>query len=91
MRTVMESCKGDGGASEGRGKESPSRITKTLYEVMAVLQDMVDPDYDWLVVATVVYLLRSGRLTRPRDGQRMAGPVAAQGDVETATGEGRSP
>jgi hypothetical protein len=71
MRTVVESRKRDGVASEGRGNESPSCITTTLYEVMAVLQDVVDPDHDRLVVATVVHLLRSGRLTRPRmDGAR---------------------
>ena len=50
MRTVVESRKRAGVASEGRGNESPSCITTTLYGVMAVLQDVVDPDHDRLVV-----------------------------------------
>ena len=46
-----------------RRQERPSGITTTLYEFMTALQDVVGPDDDALVVATVVHLLRSGRLT----------------------------
>jgi hypothetical protein len=49
-------------------------ITTTLYEFMAVLQDVVDSDNDPLVVATVVHLLRSRRLTRPRMDSSWRGP-----------------
>jgi hypothetical protein len=43
--------------------ETSSRFTTTLYDLMTALQDMVAPDDDALVVASVVHLLRSGRLT----------------------------
>ena len=43
--------------------ETSSRFTTTLYDLMTALQDVVGPDKDALVVATVGYLLRSGRLT----------------------------
>jgi hypothetical protein len=79
MHTVMGSCKRGGPASEVRGKE-PSCIITTLYELIAVLQDVVGPDNDPLVVATVVHLLRSGRLTA-QDGQRMAGHVAEHNEM----------
>src|SRR5262249_742164 len=38
-------------------------ITTTLYELIAALQNVVDPDADALVVATVMHLLHSGQLT----------------------------
>src|SRR6266702_6305621 len=41
----------------------PSCLTTTLYDVIAAIQDGLSPDDDALVVATVVHLLRSGRLT----------------------------
>jgi hypothetical protein len=62
----MEPCKIEGAASEVMGKEIPECIVTTLFDVVAVLQDLLDPDNDRLVVATVVYLLSSGLLTRPR-------------------------
>ena len=61
MHTVMQSS--EAGALEVRGKAMPLHITTTLYELMTVLQDVVGPDDDTMVVATVVHLLRSGRLT----------------------------
>jgi hypothetical protein len=42
---------------------TPSCLTTTLYDLMAAIQAEVDPNDDALVVATVVHLLRSGRLT----------------------------
>jgi hypothetical protein len=89
MRTVMESCKREGVTSEVRGKESPSCITTTLYEFMAVLQDVVDPDNDRLVVATVVHLLRSGRLTLPRMDSAWRGPRQHNEMWRAQRGEGR--
>jgi hypothetical protein len=40
------------------GEERPRRFTTTLYELLAVLQELVGPDDDALVVATAVHLLR---------------------------------
>ena len=63
MSTVMEV---GGMAPVATGTQrvaTPSRRTTTLYDLMAALQDVVGPDDDVLVVATVVHLLRSGRLT----------------------------
>jgi hypothetical protein len=62
----MLACKRERVASEVRGEESPSYITTTLFELLAVLQDIVEPDNDPLVVAIVVQLLHSGQLTLPR-------------------------
>jgi hypothetical protein len=42
---------------------TPSYLTITLYDLIAAIQDELSPDDDTLVVATVVHLLRSGRLT----------------------------
>ena len=42
---------------------TPSCLTITLYDLIAAIQDELSPDDDTLVEATVVHLLRSGRLT----------------------------
>jgi hypothetical protein len=41
----------------------PLRITTTLFDLMAAMHAVVGPDEDVLIVATMVYLLRSGRIT----------------------------
>ena len=41
----------------------PSYIRTTLYDLMAALQDNVDPSEDTLVVAIVYHLLCEGRVT----------------------------
>ena len=46
-----------------QGEATPSCLTTTLYDLIAAMQDGLSPDDDALVVATVVHLLRSGRLT----------------------------
>jgi hypothetical protein len=46
-----------------QGEAAPSCLTTTLYDVIAAIQDELSPDDDELVVATVVHLLQSGRLT----------------------------
>jgi hypothetical protein len=56
------------GASAHRGTgmheaATLSCLITTLYDVIAAIQDRLSPDDDALVVATVVYLLQSGRLT----------------------------
>jgi hypothetical protein len=47
---------------EGMAASLP-RLTITLYALLAALQEVVGPEEDALVVATVQYLLQSGRLT----------------------------
>ena len=46
---------------------TPTRVTTTLYDVMATLQSVVGPEDDDLVVALVATWLRSGRLRLPED------------------------
>ena len=41
----------------------PATIMTTLYDLIAALQDVVQPGEDALVVATMVHLLRTGRMT----------------------------
>ena len=41
---------------------APTRVTTTLYDVMAALQTVVEPEDDALVVAIVAAWLCSGRL-----------------------------
>lgn len=45
----------------------PKPIKTTLYELIEVLNELVPPEEDQLVVATVVYLLCTGRLTYPTE------------------------
>ena len=42
--------------------EAPTRVTTTLYDVIAALQTVVEPEDDALVVAIVTAWCRSGRL-----------------------------
>ena len=46
---------------------APTRVTTTLYDVMAALQTVVEPEEDDVVVAIVAAWLRSGRLRVPED------------------------
>ena len=49
----------------GRGRPGaarPSRPPITLYDLITAIQDVVGPQHDGLVVATVRHLLRAGRL-----------------------------
>ena len=50
-----------------RMDEAPTRVTTTLYDVMAALQAAVEPEEDAVVVAIVAAWLRSGRLRFPED------------------------
>src|SRR3989442_5919071 len=63
MAPVMECAEVATGTMGIQRAATPSCRTTTLYDLIAALQDIVDPDDDALVVATVVHLLRSGRLT----------------------------
>ena len=51
----------------GGTTQTPTALTTTLYDLIAALQDVVGPDEDTLVVATVMHLIRSQRLTWRRD------------------------
>ena len=46
---------------------APTRVTTTLYDVLAALQTVVEPEEDAVVVAIVAAWLRSGRLRFPED------------------------
>jgi hypothetical protein len=46
---------------------APTRVTTTLYDVIAALQTVVEPEEDDVVVAIVAAWLRSGRLRFPED------------------------
>jgi hypothetical protein len=46
---------------------APTRVTTTLYDVIAALQTVVEPEEDDVVVAIVAAWLRSGRLRVPED------------------------
>jgi hypothetical protein len=63
MVHVMASREGTTAATDGVVAEMPVRLTTTLYELLTAIQDVVGPDDDALVVATVQHLLQSGRLT----------------------------
>jgi hypothetical protein len=52
---------------ERRTAVAPTRVTTTLYDVMAALQSVVEPEEDDVVVAIVAAWLRSGRLRVPED------------------------
>jgi hypothetical protein len=63
MSSMMESSESTGVTTGIREAETPLRLTTTLHDLMVVLQDVVGAPNEALVVATVVHLLRSGRLT----------------------------
>ena len=46
---------------------APTRVTTTMYDVIAALQTVVEPEEDDLVVAIVAAWLRSVRLRVPED------------------------
>jgi hypothetical protein len=56
------------------GAARPSRLPTTLADLITAIQDVVGPEDDGLVVATVQHLLRSGRLTRRGTGIRLRPP-----------------
>jgi hypothetical protein len=51
----------------GYTTQTPTALRTTLYDLIAALQDAAGPDEDTLVVAAVVHLMRSQRLTWRRD------------------------
>ena len=74
------------------GAARPSHLPLTLADLITAIQDVVGPEDDGLVAATVRHLLRSGRLTcvgrRSRTaGRWYAGGSAANVQVEQESGE----
>src|SRR2546428_11167444 len=63
MSTVMELGEVAKVGTGMPGEAMQSRLTTTLYDVLAAIQDGLSPDDDALVVATVMHLLQSRRLT----------------------------
>jgi hypothetical protein len=63
MSAVMEPGEVTKVGTGMQGEAIPSRLTTTLYDVIAAIQDVLSPDDSALVVATVVDRLRCGRLT----------------------------
>lgn len=63
MAPMMERTTVATGATGMPRAETPSRLATTLYDLITALQAVVALDDDALVVATVVHLLQSGRLT----------------------------
>ena len=78
-----------------QGEATPSCLTTTLYDLIAAMQDGLSPDDDALVVATMVHLLRSGRLTwrgktRARPGLSPRGAMEAMSRGSSRTTAERS-
>jgi hypothetical protein len=74
MATVMEH---DAVTPVGKGRpgaERPARLPLTLADLITAIQDVVGPEDDALVVATVRHLLGAGRLTGLRSGTRWDPP-----------------
>jgi hypothetical protein len=66
----MKSREGTAVATDEVVAARPPRLTTTLYDLLAALHEVVGPEEDALVVATVQHLLQSGRLTWCGDAQR---------------------
>ena len=63
MNSVVKSYNVQMAEAGLRVAEAPARLTTTLYDAIAALQTVVEPDEDNLVVAVIVHWLCSGRLT----------------------------
>ena len=63
MTPIIDRCEKAHGGTGRHEAGTPSYRITTLYDVIAAMQEGLGPDDDALVVATVVDLLRSGRLT----------------------------
>jgi hypothetical protein len=74
MSTVMEHSAATPVGRGRPGAERPLRRPITLYDLITALQDVVGPEDDGLVVATVRHLLRSGQLMQIGGGTRECTP-----------------
>jgi hypothetical protein len=74
---MMKSGEVEVSAKGVKQEETPTRLTTTLYELIAALQDIVAPDADALVVATVMHLLRAGHAHLRWEDENVSVPVAS--------------
>ena len=63
MSPVMTPRRGQTREAGLAATAAPPRLTTTLYDAMAMLQTVVEPDEDDLVVVVVMHWLRTGRIT----------------------------
>jgi hypothetical protein len=90
MATVMD-CGAGSPVGTGRpGTVRPTPFPLTLYDLITAIQDVVGPEDDGLVVATVRHLLRSVRLTGHGIGTRRCPPAAGAGVVAHGAGWGKA-
>lgn len=78
MRTVIDASEDTAGEMAVMEADTPATLTTTLYDLIAAVQDVVDPNNDALVVATVQHMLRAGRATWGSDvagGNRRLHPL----------------
>ncbi|HEY5871521.1 MAG TPA: hypothetical protein VI542_39095 [Candidatus Tectomicrobia bacterium] len=66
MHIVMESRTVASVPTGSVEEQIPVRITTTLYELIAAIQEVVDPQDDALVVATVMHILQSRKCSSER-------------------------
>jgi len=67
MRTMIDASEDTAGEMMAMEADTPATLTTTLYDLIAAVQDVVDPHNDALVVATVQHMLCAGRATWGRD------------------------
>jgi hypothetical protein len=63
MRTTVDPTETESVGTAVLGDGVPTTITTTLYDLMAAIQDAAAPHNDALAVATLWYMLHSGRAT----------------------------
>jgi hypothetical protein len=84
MDTMREPRAGMIRGTAGQEAPTPGPHITTLYDLLTALQEVTGSD-DELVVATVVYLLRSRRLTWPRQAGAAPGTLRC-GAARTSPG-----
>jgi hypothetical protein len=67
MNPVVKPCKAETVEAGLTAAEPQACLMTTLYDVMAALQTVVEPDEDDLAVAVMVHWLHSQRITFVRD------------------------
>jgi hypothetical protein len=85
MAPVMARAEVAIGTTGRQRGETPSCRSTTLYDLITALQAVVAPQDDALVVATVVHLLRSGRLTWRGKARTRLDQARYNGDAHQAT------
>ncbi len=76
MNTVVDAVEPATFGTEMVTTGAPTYVTTMLYELMAALQTVAEPDEDELIITIVAFWVRTGRLTFCRGSARTRGPVA---------------